>query len=32
MPENLERRDRILAPVATRDAEGSVTGANLARC
>jgi hypothetical protein len=25
----IERRDRILAPVATRDAEGEVTGANL---
>jgi hypothetical protein len=35
MPENptlrrgTERRDRILAPVATRDAKGNVTGANL---
>lgn len=29
MRQELERRDRILAPVATRDAEGNVTGANL---
>src|SRR4051812_43974529 len=29
MAENIERRDRILAPVATRDAEGNVIGASL---